>query len=115
MQELSLALDVDVSPINNERSLLAIASLTEYFRNLIARWRTHPYPQDNVIGILIQAQAESKLSEDELLAQCTLMLLAANLSTKQLIGSGVLALLRHPDQLRLLQTKPALIQLAIDE
>ena len=92
----------------------AAAEVTEYFRGLVAEHRTHP--RDDLLGALIAAEDESgKLSEDELLATCSLMFLAGHETTVNLIGNGTLALLRNPDQLARLRAEPALIPNAVEE
>lgn len=55
------------------------------------------------------------LELDEVLAICILLLIAGHETTASLIGNGVLTLMQHPDQLRLLQRDPALINPAIEE
>jgi len=112
---LSAVGDLDASAIANERGLLAIAGLAEYFRSLIAKCYSHCEPQDNLISTLIQAQAEGQLSEEELLANCILIFFAGDSTTKHLIGNSILTLLNHPDQLSLLQADPSLIETTISE
>ena len=112
---LSVVADLDVSAIANERGLLAIAGLAEYFRSLIAKCYSHCEPQDNLISTLIQAQAEGQLSEEELLATCILVFFAGDSTTKHLIGNGILTLLNRPEQLSLLQADPSLIETTISE
>jgi len=55
------------------------------------------------------------LDDDELLATSTMLLFAGHETTRHLIGNGVLALLRHPEQLRRLRAAPELIASAIEE
>jgi cytochrome P450 len=114
-RDLSSIIDLDVSPLDNERGLLAIASFAEYFRSWIAKHRSHPKSQENLMSKLIQAQAEGQLSEEELLGNCILMFFAGHSTTKYLIGNSVLTLLNHPEQLCLLQADPNSIQMAIAE
>ncbi len=114
-EDLSLAMDLDVTPLANERGLLAIAGFAEYFRSLIAKWHNYSHPQDALISILIQAQAEGKLSEEELIANCILMFFAGHSTSKHLIGNGILALLRHPEQLELLKSDSSLIETTVGE
>jgi cytochrome P450 len=72
--------------------------------------------RDDLLGRLIAAQQDAdRLSEDELLANLVLLFLAGHETTTNLIGNGLLALLRHPDQLARLRADPAAIDLAIDE
>jgi cytochrome P450 len=73
-------------------------------------------PQDDLASALIQAEeAGDKLSEDELLAMVFLLLIAGHETTVNLISSGVLALLEHPDQMERLRQEPALIKPAVEE
>lgn len=73
-------------------------------------------PGDDLISALITARDESDaLSEDELLAFVVLLLLAGNETTTNLIGNGLLALCRHPDQQNRLRENRALIPSAIEE
>ncbi len=73
-------------------------------------------PQDDLASALIQAEeAGDRLSEDELLAMVFLLLIAGHETTVNLIGSGVLALLEHPDQMEKLRCEPSLIKPAVEE
>ena len=73
-------------------------------------------PQDDLASALIQAEeAGDKLSEDELLAMVFLLLIAGHETTVNLIGSGTLALLEHPDQMEKLRREPSLIKSAVEE
>ena len=91
-----------------ERSVLARRALADYFRGLIAERRRAPR-DDMLSGLIAAEEAGDKLSEDELLATCILLLVAGHETTVNLIGNGSLALLRHPDQLRRLREDPGLI------
>jgi cytochrome P450 len=100
----------DVAP----RSTNAHHSLTDYFRGLIAERRASP--RDDLLSALIAAEeAGDKLSEEELMATCTLLLVAGHETTVNLIGNGTLALLRHPGELRRLRENPGLIGSAVEE
>ncbi len=94
--------------------LPAIWSFTRFLRRLIAVRRAEP--RDDLLSalILVQDQGDS-LSEDELLAMAFLLLVAGHETTVNLIGSGTLALLQHPEQLLLLRQEPALSKSAIEE
>ncbi|HKZ05918.1 MAG TPA: cytochrome P450 [Methylomirabilota bacterium] len=97
-----------------ERSVQARRALADYFRGLIAERRTAPR-DDMLSGLIAAEEAGDKLSEDELLATCILLLVAGHETTVNLIGNGSLALLRHPDQRKRLQEDPGLITTAVEE
>src|SRR5437764_14365066 len=85
-----------------------------YMKKLIKERRAHP--KDDLVTALVQAKDGSdKLSGDEVLAMIFLLLIAGHETTVNLIGSGSLALLEHPDQLEKLRIEPALIKTAIEE
>lgn len=111
----SSIIDLDVSALDNERGLLAIANFAQYFRNWISQDRNPSQPHNNLMSTLIKAQAEGQLSEEELIGNVILMFFAGHSTTKYLIGNSVLALLNHPEQLHLLQGNPDSIQMAIAE
>jgi cytochrome P450 PksS len=73
-------------------------------------------PKDDLITALVQAEeAGDKLSEDELLAMGFLLLVAGHETTVNLIASGTLALLEHPEQMKMLMHNPSLIKPAVEE
>jgi cytochrome P450 PksS len=73
-------------------------------------------PEDDLISALIRAEEEGdKLSQDELLAMAFLLLVAGHETTVNLIASGALALIEHPEQLEELRADPQLIKPAVEE
>jgi cytochrome P450 len=85
-----------------------------YFQQLFELRRREP--GDDLTTKLVQAEEQgSKLSNEELTANIILLFGAGHETTVNLIGNGLLALFRHPDQLRLLREDPALIANAIEE
>jgi cytochrome P450 len=96
------------------RSVAARHALAEYFRGLIAQRRAAPR-SDLLSGLIAAEEAGDKLNEMELLATCILLLIAGHETTVNLIGNGMLALLRHRDQLERLQRDPGLITTAVEE
>jgi cytochrome P450 len=88
--------------------------LTAYFGAITAQRRFKP--QGDLLSALVQAEeAGDRLSEDELFANATLLLVAGNETTTNLIGNGTYALLRHPDQFQKLRDNPALVPSAVEE
>ena len=112
---LSTSIDLDTPRVTSERGQLALMGLTQYFRHLITQLRSDSEPQDNLLSTMIQAQAKGELSEDELLANSIFLFFTGQGAPQHIIGNGMLALLRHPEQLRLLQADLTRIQMAIDE
>ena len=89
-------------------------AFTEYFERLIADRRAHP--GDDLLSALVAAeQSGDRLSPEELVSTCILILIAGHETTMNLIGNGMLALLRHPDALSRLREDPSLIPNAIEE
>jgi len=90
------------------------AALNAYFRDIIRERRRAP--RDDLVSRLTGVQsAEGTLSEEELVDTCALLLFAGHETTTNLIGNGMLALLRHPDELSRLRADPSLIGPAVEE
>ena len=101
---------------DKERRLVSEAGreLDAYFLGIIDQRRRDP--QDDLISGLVAAEeAGDKLSQPELLAMLRLLLVAGNETTTKLIGNGMLALLRNPEQLEVLRQSPDLMPSAIEE
>jgi cytochrome P450 len=96
------------------RAQNSLVSLTEYFRALLPERRENK--ADDLVSLLLRVEEEGEvLTEEELLAQCTLLLVAGHETTRNLLGNGLLALLQHPDQLATLKQNPSLMPLAVRE
>jgi cytochrome P450 len=73
-------------------------------------------PGDDLLSALITSRDEEhRLDEDELIAMAFLLLVAGYITTVNLIGSGIAALLAHPGQLQMLRGDPELLPGAIEE
>lgn len=96
------------------RALQGLIDLMDYFRRIIADHRANPR-NDLLQGLIAAEDRGDVFSEDELLGNCMLLLAAGHGTTTHLIGNGLLALLRNPDQLQLLRDDPALIGTAVAE
>jgi pimeloyl-[acyl-carrier protein] synthase len=97
-----------------ERALRSTSELTDYFRALVAKLRRQP--NDTLLSALVAAEEQGdRLTEEELLANAVLLLMNGHETTTYMIGNGLLALLRHPDQRRRLQDEPTLIGPAVEE
>ncbi|MBL8349053.1 MAG: cytochrome P450 [Burkholderiaceae bacterium] len=88
--------------------------LAGFFREVIAERRAAP--GDDFVSRMIAARdEEGRLSEDELVATCMLVLFAGHETTTHLLGNALNALLDHPGQLQRLRDDPALIDSAVEE
>ena len=97
-----------------ERFRRSEQELYQYFEGIIELRRQNP--QDDLVSALLAAEEEGdRLSHGELLATLLLLLVAGNETTRNLIGNGMLALLRNPEELARLREQPELIDSAIDE
>ena len=106
------------SPIQDPAALkateAAMAGLDEYFRHEIERRRGEP--GDDLVSDMVRAEeAGDRLSDDEIVSQCNLLLLAGNLTTSDLIGNAVMALLRNPGELEKLRARPELMKNTVEE
>lgn len=94
----------------------ASLELGAYFEQVIAQRRTRP-GSDLISGMLAAEEpGRPRLSDDELVAMCILLLVAGHETTVNLIGNGVVALLQHPDQRALLRSRmDELLASAVEE
>jgi pimeloyl-[acyl-carrier protein] synthase len=85
-----------------------------YFVGLIDERRKDP--KDDLLSALIAAEEqEDRLAHEEVLSLCILIFIAGHETTQNLIGNGLLALLRNPDQLELLRKDRSLMKGAVEE
>lgn len=92
----------------------AMVEFGEYLGDLFARKRRVP-GDDLVSGLVRAADGGDVLSGDELLAMVWLLIVAGHETTVNLIGNGMLALLRHPAQMAMLRDDPGLLPGAVEE
>ncbi|MGH6742312.1 MAG: cytochrome P450, partial [Bradyrhizobium sp.] len=105
---------VPLTPAEIEQGNAGNAMAQMYFHQLFELRRRDP--ADDLITQLVQAEEDgSKLSNEELTANIILLFGAGHETTVNLIGNGLLALHRNPDQLALLKSSPTLITNAIEE
>jgi cytochrome P450 len=106
------------NPIRNEEQTASLNwgqdGLTKYFSTVIRERRKNR--GTDLISNLIYAEEENqRLTEPEIISLCHLLLVAGNLTTTDLIGNGILALLRNPSELAKLRAEPKLIADVIEE
>jgi len=91
-----------------------IENLVAFFRNAIEDQKRKPCP--GLVHSLVMAELEGdRLTHDEVIANCIITLVGGLETTTNLIGNGILTLLRHPDEFQQLRNDPALIVSAIEE
>jgi cytochrome P450 len=114
LREWSLAIgptvDFGVTPDARDRGNAAMGEFVEYVRELLPALR-----QESLLGALAAATDEGLMTQDELISMAITLILSGHETTTNLIGNGVLALLRHPDQLALLRENPGLITNTVEE
>ncbi len=94
--------------------LPGIYRLMDYLHGVVDRIRAKP--GDNLLSALVEVEEQGdRLTEEELIANCLLLLVAGHETTTNLIGNGLLALLTHPEQAARLRQDPALLPTAIEE
>lgn len=101
----------------------ATRELAEFFRQTIRARRRQP--ADDLITRLIQVRGgppasagaadADRLTDDELVATCILLLFAGHETTTNHIANGLLSLLKHPDQMAKLRADPGLASVAVEE
>lgn len=102
---------------NPEQAPTVLRSLEEmvaYFQAAIREQRV--YPREGLISAFLNAEIDGdRLSEEEVVANTIVTMVGGQETTTNLIGNGVLSLLRHRDQFEKLKAEPALMPSAIEE
>jgi cytochrome P450 len=113
-RDMAAVIDLDATPEQFGHAAGAALTFTAYLVPLFEQRRRAP--QADLISALVAAEeAGDRLGADELLTTIVLLLVAGHETTMNLIGNGLLALLRHPDQLALLRSRPDLTASAVEE
>lgn len=96
------------------RAQHGLLELCDYLHSLVARFRARP--EENLITSLIEARdADDSLTDDEIVATCTLLLFGGHETTTNLIGNGTRTLLQHPAQRARFLAEPELLPPAVEE
>jgi pimeloyl-[acyl-carrier protein] synthase len=102
------------NPDRASRTLKCVEEMSAYFRSAIRRMKTEP--REGLINSFMTAEIEGdRLTEDEIVANCIVTMVGGQETTTNLIGNGILSLLRNPDQLQLLKNDLTLIPSAVEE
>jgi pimeloyl-[acyl-carrier protein] synthase len=104
----------DLAPETVRQARHSIEEMKLFLADLLRQRRAKP--EDDLLSNLAAVEEDGRsLTTDELLATCVTLLIAGHETTTSLIASGLLTLLRHPDQLAQLRRDPELIGPAIEE
>jgi cytochrome P450 len=97
-----------------DENAAAGAAIAEFLARLVSDKGANP--GDDMLSAIVKASEDGDtLSANEATSMAFLLLVAGHETTVNLIGNGVLALLRHPDQLALLRSDPGLVPNAVEE
>ncbi|HUR75290.1 MAG TPA: cytochrome P450 [Sporichthya sp.] len=112
-QDVALLLSYEVAA-NHDRLAAAIEGICAATDELCAQRRAHP--GDDLLSTLVAARdGDDKLSEDEIRAMVTVLVLGGQDSTRNQIALGLATFAEHPDQWALLGDKPELAPAAVEE
>jgi cytochrome P450 len=102
------------NPERFPRVLRSVENLTSYFREAMREQQDHP--QGGLIQAMMSAEVDGvRLSEEEIIANLIVTLVGGQETTTNLIGNGVLTLLRNPEELERLRADSSLIPSAVEE
>jgi hypothetical protein len=102
------------NPDRAARVVGAVEEMTLYFRAAIRDLQQHP--SEGLIHSLMTAELDGgRLSEEEVIANCIVIMVGGQETTTNLIGNGMLTLARHPEKMQWLREHPEKIQPAVEE
>lgn len=101
----------DITPLRQcQRSVL---DMQDYVRALVAERRRQP--REDMLSVFVAAEREGVVTEDEIVANCVLLLFAGHETTGGLIANGLLLLFDNPGELARLRAEPNLTPSAVEE
>jgi pimeloyl-[acyl-carrier protein] synthase len=102
------------NPDRVPRMLDAVEAMTGYFHEAVRAQRTAP--RGGLVSSLMSAEIDGdRLTDEEVVATCIVTMVGGQETTTNLIGNGVLTLLRHPEAFERLRAEPALVPSAVEE
>ena len=105
------------SPVTKETARAAqeaVLAVTDFFRKIVADRRRHK--GSDLVSLLIDIEEDGHvLTDEELYAQCVMLLFGGHETTRNLIGNGVYTLLKHPEEMADLRRNPEIIRTAVEE
>lgn len=102
------------NPERVPKMLRTVEDMTAYFRDAIRQQRVRP--REGLVNSLLTAEADGdRLTEEEVVANSIVTMVGGQETTTNLIGNGILSLLRNPSEMERLRTDPSIIQPAVEE
>jgi cytochrome P450 len=102
------------NPDHASRMLQTVEEMTAYFREAVSEIKRHP--REGLIHSLLTAEVDGdRLSEEEVMANAIITMVGGQETTTNLIGNGVLTLLRHPGEMKRLRGDLSLTASAVEE
>jgi cytochrome P450 len=102
------------NPGRAQRVLRSVEEMVAYFQGAVAREASNP--TEGLINALATAEIDGdRLSEEEIVANVIVTMVGGQETTTNLIGNGLLTLLRRADELERLRSEPALMPSAVEE
>ncbi|MEU5536127.1 cytochrome P450 [Streptomyces sp. NPDC020362] len=113
-EHISRVIDPSITVEDTAGMNAAEVEFREYVSGHIEERRAAP--RDDILSLLVHSDVEGdRLTDEEIIANIQFLFVAGHETTVNLVGNGLLALLRHPEQLRTLRDDPELIANAVDE
>ncbi|WP_410641686.1 cytochrome P450 [Amycolatopsis sp. lyj-346] len=113
-EQISRVIDPAITVEDAAELNRAETEFREYVTGELDRRRAEP--RDDILSLLAHAESDGvRLTDHEIIANVLFLFVAGHETTVNLIGNGLLALLRHPDELDRLRADPGLIPGAMDE
>lgn len=91
----------------------AVAAMATFFAERLRDERANP--GDTLLASLLAAEGDAKLTDEELLGTCMLLMIAGHETTVNLLGNGLHLLFAHPEQMEVLKREPAVMPSAVEE
>ncbi|GHO47754.1 cytochrome P450 [Ktedonospora formicarum] len=112
--DASVGGEAESTPEETQAIMQAMDSMKAYFNEVFEERRAHP--QNDLVSALLQAEVDGeRLSNEELLGFCVLLLVAGNETTTNLIGNTILCLDEHPEAVERLRANRELVPGALEE
>jgi cytochrome P450 len=112
--DVFVAGDAEATQEAMQAGMQAMGSMVGYFTRLLEERRAHPH--NDLVSALLQAEVDGqRLSNEELIGFCVLLLVAGNETTTNLIGNAILCLDENPGTMERLRANRNLVPNALEE